>query len=87
MALPEVDSLVVSELSVRHISVISNDLPDMLRRHVFLLCLHEAKFSLLAVAFRLKLLPFSSCREHQVSPQFATDIVHVATRLDIVPFS
>lgn len=80
IALPEVHSLVISKLSVCHVTVISNNLPDVLWRHIFLLSLHEAKLSLLAVALRLKLLPFSSCRERSVS-QSATDTAHVATSL------
>lgn len=56
----KVDTLVVSEFSVGHISVISDDLADVLWWHVFFLRVDEAKFSLFRIAFRLKLLPFTS---------------------------
>ncbi len=56
----KVDTLVVSEFSVRHVSVISDDLADMLRRHVLFLRVDEAEFPFFRIAFRLKLLPFAS---------------------------
>ena len=56
---PEVDPFVVPELSVAHVAVVSYDLTDMLRRHIFLLGVNEAKLSLLAVTFRLQLLPLA----------------------------
>lgn len=46
---PEVDSLVVAELSVGHVSMITDDLPHVLRRHVLFLGLDKSKLSLLTV--------------------------------------
>ena len=60
---PQVHPLVIAELAVRHITMVTDDLTDMLRRHVFLLRLDKAKLALLAVAFRLQQLPFSSWKE------------------------
>ena len=50
---PKVDSLVIAELSVCHVTMVANDLSHMFRWHVFLLCLHKPKLALLTVAFRL----------------------------------
>ena len=44
----------MSELPVRHVSMVTNDLPDMLWGHVLLLGLHETKFSLFTVPFGLQ---------------------------------
>lgn len=58
ISLPKVHPLVVAKLSVGHVSMVPDDLPDVLRWHVFLLCVDKPKLSLLRVAFRLQLLPF-----------------------------
>ena len=60
---PEVDPLVVSELAVRHIAMVPDDLPHVLRRHVLFLRLHEPELPFLAVPLRLQLLPFACCSE------------------------
>lgn len=44
--LPEVHPLVMAKLSIGHVSMVPDDLADMLRWHVFLLCIHKAKLSL-----------------------------------------
>lgn len=49
----------MTELSVGHVSMVSNDLPDMFRGHVFLLGIHKPKLPLFCIALRLQLLPFS----------------------------
>ena len=59
---PQVHPLVVAELAVGHVAMVTNDFADVLWRHVLLLCLHKAKLAFLAVAFRLKQLPFPSWR-------------------------
>lgn len=64
--LPQVDPFVMSELPVGHVSVVSNDLPDMFWRHVFLLSIHKPKFPLLCIALGLQLLPFSSYKSTSV---------------------
>jgi len=48
--LPEIDAFVMAELPTTHISMITNDLPHMLRWHVFLHRINEAKFPLLRIA-------------------------------------
>lgn len=55
----KVDSLVVPELAVRHIAVIADDLPNVLRGHVFLLRVHKAELALFGVSLRLQLLPLA----------------------------
>lgn len=57
--LPKVDSFVMTELPVGHVSMVSDNFPHMLRRHVLLLSIHKTKFPLLRVALGLQLLPFS----------------------------
>lgn len=59
--LPEVHSLVMTKLSVGHVSMVPDDLADMLRGHVLLLSIHKAKLSLFRVALCLQLLPFPCC--------------------------
>lgn len=44
--LPKVDPLVMTKFSVGHVSMVPDDLPDMLRWHVFLLCINKPKLSL-----------------------------------------
>lgn len=58
LSLPKVHPLVMAKLSVGHVSMVSDDLPDMLGWHVFLLCINKPKLSLFWVAFCLQLLPF-----------------------------
>mmetsp|Transcript_26458 Transcript_26458/g.83860 ORF Transcript_26458/g.83860 Transcript_26458/m.83860 type:complete len:710 (-) Transcript_26458:29-2158(-) len=55
----EVDAFVMAELARRHISVVLDDLPDVLRRHLFLLLLYHPKLPLLAVALGVQGLPLS----------------------------
>ena len=43
----------MAELAMRHVAMVSNDLPHMLWRHVLFLSLHEAKLALLAVTLGL----------------------------------
>ena len=62
-SLPEVHPLVVAVLPAGHVPVVPDDLPHVLRRHIFLLSLHEPKLPLLAVALRLELLPFLSYKQ------------------------
>lgn len=57
---PKVHSLVMSELSVGHVTMISNDLPHMFWWHVFLLGFHKSKLSFFSIAFGLQLLPLAS---------------------------
>lgn len=58
--LPKVDSFVMTELPVGHVSMVPDNFAHMLRRHVLLLSIHKSKFSLLRIALCLQLLPFSS---------------------------
>ena len=51
--LPKVDSLVVAELPMCHISMVTDDLPDMFRWHILLLRLYKPKLSFLTVTFGL----------------------------------
>lgn len=51
----------MTELPVGHVTVVPDDLTDMLRWHVFLLGVNKPKLPLLRVALRLQLLPFSGC--------------------------
>lgn len=44
--LPKVHPLVMTEFSVGHVSMVPDDLPDMLGWHVFLLCINKPKLSL-----------------------------------------
>ncbi len=46
----QVDALVVPVLPAAHIPVISDDLPEVFRRHVLLLGVHKAKFALLRIS-------------------------------------
>ena len=62
--LPEVHSFIVAELSVCHVTMITNNLPHMFRRHVFLLCLHKTKLPFLGILLGSDLLPFPDCRMH-----------------------
>ena len=45
---------------VGHVSVVSDDFPDVLGRHVFLLRIDEAELALFGESLSLKLLPFAS---------------------------
>lgn len=58
LSLPKVHPFVMAKLSVGHVSMVSDDLPHMLGRHVFLLGINKPKLSLFGVAFCLQLLPF-----------------------------
>ena len=60
MFIPKVDPLVVAEFPVGHVTMVPDDLADMLGWHVLLLSIHKAKLPLLGVPLRLQLLPFSS---------------------------
>ena len=51
---PQVDSLVVAVLAAGHVSVVTDDLPDVLWRHVLLLGVHETELSLLSVSLGLR---------------------------------
>lgn len=44
--LPKVHPLVMTKFSVGHVAMVSDDLPDMLGWHVFLLCVNKPKLSL-----------------------------------------
>mmetsp|Transcript_40931 Transcript_40931/g.121364 ORF Transcript_40931/g.121364 Transcript_40931/m.121364 type:complete len:508 (+) Transcript_40931:5381-6904(+) len=55
----QVDALVVPELSRGHVSVVLDDLADVLRRHLLLLLLDNAELPLLAVALRVERLPLT----------------------------
>lgn len=57
--LPQINSLVVTELPVGHVPVVTDDLADVFWRHVLFLGVHEAKLSLLRIALCLQLLPFA----------------------------
>lgn len=46
---PQVDTFVIPELPMCHVTMVTNNLPDMLRRHVLLLGLNKPKLSLLTV--------------------------------------
>ena len=50
----EVDPLVVAVLAAGHVSVVTDDLPDVLWRHVLLLGVHETELSLLSVSLGLR---------------------------------
>ena len=58
--LPQIHSFVISEFPVCHVSMVTDDLPNMLWGHVFLLCLDKPKFPFLGVPLGLQLLPFAS---------------------------
>lgn len=47
------------ELPVGHVTVIPDDFPHMLRRHVLLLGIHKTKLPLLSITFCLQLLPLA----------------------------
>lgn len=51
--LPKIHPLIVAELAVGHISMVPDDLTNMLWGHVLFLSLHEAKLSLFTVPFTL----------------------------------
>mmetsp|Transcript_8730 Transcript_8730/g.18588 ORF Transcript_8730/g.18588 Transcript_8730/m.18588 type:complete len:335 (-) Transcript_8730:298-1302(-) len=53
----EVHSLVMPELAGRHITMILDDLADMLRRHVLFGSLNKAKLPLVSIALGIQLLP------------------------------
>lgn len=46
-------------LATTHVPMVSNDLADVLRWHVFLLRIHKAKLALFSIPLGLQLLPFS----------------------------
>ena len=50
IVLPEVHPFVMSVFPTGHVTMISNDFPNMLRGHVFFLCLHKSKLSLFTVS-------------------------------------
>lgn len=52
----------MAELPVGHVTMISNDLPDVFWGHIFLLGIHKSKLALFGIALGLQLLPFSGCR-------------------------
>lgn len=56
----EVDSFVVTVLPRRHVSVIANNLTQVLRRHILFLSVDEPEFPLFRVSLRLELLPLAS---------------------------
>mmetsp|Transcript_70723 Transcript_70723/g.165866 ORF Transcript_70723/g.165866 Transcript_70723/m.165866 type:complete len:292 (+) Transcript_70723:6412-7287(+) len=56
----QIDTLVMTELARRHVSVVLDDLPDVLRRHLFLLLLNHSKLALLTIALGVQGLPLSS---------------------------
>mmetsp|Transcript_67280 Transcript_67280/g.140138 ORF Transcript_67280/g.140138 Transcript_67280/m.140138 type:complete len:884 (+) Transcript_67280:4960-7611(+) len=56
---PEVNALIVTELLARHISVILDDLSQMLWREILLLRLHISELPLIAVSLGLQRLPLS----------------------------
>lgn len=62
-ALPQVDTLVVTELPVGHITVVADDLADVLGGHVLLLRVHEPELPFLRIALGLQLLPFAGCMD------------------------
>lgn len=64
-SLPQVDTLVVTELPVGHVAVVADDLADVLGGHVLLLRVHEAKLPLLCIALGLQLLPLAGCRDRE----------------------
>lgn len=55
----------MAKLPIGHVSVVPDDLADVLGWHVFLLSIHKAKLSLLRVPLRLQVLPFSCCKNRQ----------------------
>lgn len=61
--LPKVDSFVMTELPVGHVSMVPYNFAHMLWRHVLLLSVHKTEFPLLRVALGLQLLPFSGYKE------------------------
>lgn len=56
----------MAKLPVGHVSMVSNDLPDMFWRHVFLLSIHKSKLALFRIALGLQLLPFSGYKDTSV---------------------
>lgn len=57
---PEINAFVVSVFPAAHVAMIANDFPQMFRRHVLFLSVHETKFSLFGETFVLQLLPLLS---------------------------
>lgn len=51
----------MAELPVGHVSMVPDDLADVLGRHVLLLGIHKAKLPLLGIPLGLQLLPFPCC--------------------------
>ena len=47
--IPKVDSFVVPELTAAHVTVVTNDLPYMFRRHILFHRINEAKFPLFGI--------------------------------------
>lgn len=60
VTLPKVDPLIMTELSVCHVTMVTNDFAHVLWGHVFFLSIHKAKFPFLCITFGLQLLPFAS---------------------------
>mmetsp|Transcript_61033 Transcript_61033/g.143984 ORF Transcript_61033/g.143984 Transcript_61033/m.143984 type:complete len:850 (-) Transcript_61033:159-2708(-) len=56
---PEVHALVMAKLLARHVTVILDDLSQVLRREILLLRLNIPKFAFVSIALRLQGLPFS----------------------------
>ena len=50
----QVDALVVAVLAAGHVSVVADDLADVLRRHVLFLRVHEPELALLRIALGLE---------------------------------
>lgn len=66
MVLPQVHPFIMPKLPVGHVSMVSDDLPDMFWRHVFLLRIHKSKLPLFGIALGLQLLPFPGCKDTSV---------------------
>lgn len=49
----QVDPFVMAKLPVGHVSMVSNDLPNMFWGHVFLLSIHKSKLPFFRIALGL----------------------------------
>lgn len=56
----------MAKLPVGHVSMVSNDLPNMFWGHVFLLSIHKSKLPLFRIALGLQLLPFSGYKNTSI---------------------
>lgn len=64
----EIDALIMSKLPGGHVTVILDNLTEMLRRHILLLMLDVTELALLTVSFVVQGLPFTSLLIKNVLP-------------------